>query len=166
MSNSLTVAYEERRKSDVAELTSQNTLPKGRRGKRPGAGRKPNYLKRLGIKAITAAEILAHVNEPELWKGLLNHKSPDVRLRTLQYLTDRRDGKAKQAVEVSGGLLHAHTAYRDPKLAALSQEELQALDALTKKLALPAPDAPQNQIESNTAIEAIEVESEAIEASE
>jgi len=121
----------------VAELTSPNTLPRGRGGKRPGAGRKRNYFKRLGLKAITAAEILAHVNEPELWKGLLSHKSPDVRLRTLQYLTDRRDGKAKQAVEVSGSLLHAHTAYRDPKLAALSQEGLQALDALTKKLALP-----------------------------
>jgi len=80
--------------------------------------------------------------------------------------TDRRDGKAKQAVEVSGGLLHAHTAYRDPKLAALSAEELKALDALTKKLALPSPNGPQNQTESNTAIQAIEVESEAIEASE
>jgi len=75
----------------------------------------------------------------------------------MQYLTDRRDGKAKQAVEVSGGLLHAHTAYRDPKLAALSAEELTALDALTKKLALPAPDTSQNQIESNTAIEDAEV---------
>ena len=74
--------------------------------------------------------------------------------------TDGRDGKAKQALEVSGGLLHAHTAYRDPKLAALSQEELQALDALTRKLALPAPDGPHNQIESEPAIEAIEVESE------
>jgi hypothetical protein len=135
----------------------QNGMPKGRGGKRPGVGRKPNYFKRLGIKAITAAEILAHHDEPELWKGLLTHKSPDVRLRTLQYLTDRRDGKAKQAVEVSGGLLHAHTAYRDPKLAALSAEELTALDALTKKLALPAPDTSQNQIESNTAIEDAEV---------
>ena len=138
----------------------QNGMPKARGGKRPGAGRKPNYLKRLGIKAITAAEILAHHDEPELWKGLLTHKSPDVRLRTLQYLTDRRDGKAKQAVEVSGGLLHAHTAYRDPKLAALSQEELISLDALTKKLALPSPDASQNQIESKPDFEAIEVESE------
>ena len=140
--------------------------PKGRGGKRTGAGREPNYFKRLGIKAITAAELLAHVDEPELWKGLLTHKSPDVRLRTLQYLTDRRDGKAKQAVEVSGGLLHAHTAYRDPKLAALSGEELLALDALTKKLALPAPDTPQNQIESNTAIEVLEVQSESSEVSE
>jgi len=137
-----------------------------RGGKRVGAGRKPNYLKRLGIKAITAAELLAHVDEPELWKGLLTHKSPDVRLRTLQYLTDRRDGKAKQAIEVNGGLLHAHTVYRDPKLAALSNEELAALDALTRKLALPAPDTPQNQIESKPAIEVVEVASEAREASE
>ena len=120
----------------------------------------PNYLKRLGIKAITAAELLAHVDEPQLWKGLLTHKSPDVRLRTLQYLTDRRDGKAKQAIEVKGGLVHAHTAYCDPKLAALSQEELIALDALTKKLALPAPDTSQNQIASNTAIEDAEVVAE------
>jgi hypothetical protein len=79
----------------------------------------------------------------------------------LQYLTDRRDGKAKQAIEVNGGLLHAHTVYRDPKLAALSNEELQALDAISRKLALPAPDGPQNQIESNTAIEASNVDSEA-----
>jgi len=27
----------------------------------------------------------------------------------------------------------AHMAYRDPRLAALSQEEIQALDAITKK---------------------------------
>jgi hypothetical protein len=133
---------------------------KGRGGKRQGAGRKLNYFKRLGIKTLTAAEILAHHDEPELWKGLLNHKSPDIRLKTLQYLTDRRDGKARQAINVSGGIVHAHTAYRDPKLAALSDEEFKALDALTKKLALPAPDGPQNQIESNTAIEGAEVLSE------
>jgi hypothetical protein len=41
----------------------------------------------------------------------------------MQYLTDRRDGKAKQPIEVKGGLIRAHTAYRDPKLVALSQEE-------------------------------------------
>jgi len=54
-------------------------------------------------------------------------------------VTIRRNGKPRQAVEVSGGIVHAHTVYRDPRLAALSPEELQALDALTKKLALPAP---------------------------
>ena len=38
----------------AAEVPSQHKNLRG--GKRPGAGRKPNYLKRLGIKAITAAE--------------------------------------------------------------------------------------------------------------
>src|SRR4030095_762960 len=89
---------------------------RGRGGRRPGAGRTPNYLKRLGIKAITAAELLAHVDEPELWKGLLTHKSPDVRLRTLQYLTDRRDGKAKQAIEVNGGRIHPPHGSQDPQI--------------------------------------------------
>jgi hypothetical protein len=133
---------------------SNSTNPNVRKpvgGKRPGSGRKPNYLKRLGIKAITAADLLAHVNEIELWKGLLNHKSADVRLRTLSYLTDRRDGKPKQAVDVTGGIIHPHTTYRDPLLAALSQEELQTLNAITAKLALPAVPEPKNQAESGPA---------------
>jgi len=133
--------------------TSEEGSKRG--GRRPGAGRKPNYLKRLGIKAITAAEILAHHSEIDLWTGLLTHKNPTIRLQTLQYLTDRRDGRPKQAVEVAGGIIHAHTVYRDPLLAALSPEELKALDGLTRKLALPAPDGPHNQIESKPAIEAI-----------
>jgi hypothetical protein len=91
---------------------------------------------------------------------------PEIRLKARIYLTDRRDGKPKQAADFSGGIVHAHTVYRDPKLAALSNEELAALDAISKKLALPAPDGPQNQIESNTAFEAVEVESEACDAPE
>ena len=47
----------------------------------------------------------------------------------------------------------------DPKLAALSQEESVALDALTRKLALPSPDACENPIESKPAIDLLEVES-------
>jgi hypothetical protein len=54
----------------------------------------------------------------------------------------------------------------DPKLAALSQEELVALDALTRKLALPSPDACENQIESKPAIELLEVESGSSEVSD
>jgi hypothetical protein len=76
----------------------------GRGGRRPGAGRKPNYLKPLGMLALPP---------------------------------------------------------RDPRLARLSPEELWTLEAIARKLALPAPDAPHNQIESNPAIEAVGVESEA-----
>jgi hypothetical protein len=67
----------------------------GRGGRRPGAGRKPNALKRLVIRAAD--------------------------------------------------------------LIRLSPEELRALDAIARKL---APDAPQNQKESNTAIKAVGMESE------
>lgn len=141
----------------------QEVIVKGRGGKRPGAGRKPNYLKRLGMEPITAAKILANFDELDLWRGLLNHKNPGIKLQTLQYLTDRRDGKARQAVNVTGALVHAHTVYRDPKLAELSAEELDQLDLLTRKLALSSPDSPQNQIESNTAIEAERLESEGVE---
>jgi hypothetical protein len=43
-----------------AERGTASSPRTGRGGRRPGAGRKPNYLKHLGIKPITAAEILAH----------------------------------------------------------------------------------------------------------
>jgi hypothetical protein len=43
-------------------------------------------------------------------------------------------------------------------LASLSDEEVLQLDAITKKLT-GSPNAPQNQIESKPAIEAVEVES-------
>lgn len=37
-------------------------------------------------------------------------------------------GKPKQQVDVSGGPMHAHTVYRDPRLANLSAEELASLN--------------------------------------
>jgi hypothetical protein len=42
-------------------------------------------------------------------------------------------------------------------LARLSQEEIQFLDTIARKLALPAPGGPHNQIESKAAIEVTEV---------
>lgn len=77
----------------------------GTGGKRPGAGRKPKVkiLTPTGLVAATgAALILAEINEIKLWKDLLSCKSLKVRLETAKYLTDRRDGKAAQAIEVSG----------------------------------------------------------------
>jgi len=65
----------------------------GRGGKRPGAGRKPNHLKPIAIRAVDMAR--------------------------------------------------------------LSVEELRTLQAIAQKLAAPAPDAHQNQIESNTRPETV-----------
>lgn len=64
-------------------------------------------------------------------------------------------GKKGQA-RVSGGLMHAHTVYRDPRLANLSAEELASLNSLTRKLVTAAEYGPHNQIQSNTAIEAVQ----------
>lgn len=132
--------------------------PKGKMGgKRPGAGRKPNYLKRLGVTPVNAAQIMARYDEHEAWGWFLKHPSASIRLQAWQYLTDRRDGKPKQAVDISGNLNHSHTAYRNPALAGLSAEELAALDGITRKL-LPAaePDVPQNQPQSSVEIPAAE----------
>lgn len=127
----------------------------GRGGKRRGAGRKPNYAKRLGLKPMTAAEILSEADEKRIALDLLKHKNANVRLQTLCALWDRRDGKPKQAVNLSGGVVHGHTVYRNPVLAALSMEELDQLDSITQKLALPvadtSTDASQNQIQSKPA---------------
>jgi hypothetical protein len=147
--------------NQVRETHGKQIAPHAKHGgKRAGAGRKPDYFKRLQVKPLTAAEILARYPEDEAWGYFLTHEDPEIRLKARIYLTDRRDGKPRQAVEVSGGIMHAHTVYRDPELAALSIEELQALDSITRKLALPAPD---NQTKSDAATNAIDVECGAID---
>jgi hypothetical protein len=120
-------------------------------GRRPGAGRKPDYFKRLGITPLTAAQILQRYDEREAWHWFLKHKNPAVRFKAWEYLTDRRDGKPKQAVDLSGTLNHAVASYRDPRLAGLSDDELAALDGLTRKLLPAVPDAPENQQQSTSA---------------
>lgn len=130
---------------------------KGRGGKRPGSGRKPDYFKRLGITPVNAAQILARYDEPKLWDWLLKHSAAPYRFKALQYLTDRRDGRPKQAVELTGALTHTQAPYRDPRLANLSPEELANLDSPTRKLATTAQDGPHNQVESKPEIEADEL---------
>lgn len=73
-------------------------------------------------------------------------------------------GRPAQNMNVSGSMVYAHAVWRP--LAFLSDEEVALLDELAKKLTAPAtpvldasPNAPLNQIESNTAIEVEAVES-------
>lgn len=104
-------------------------MPRG--GKRTGSGRRATKLSRTvePLKKVQAEEILAESEEKSAWLELLNAemtvsvnvivtdgetgktetereavKVPDyrIRLEARKYLTDRRDGKAKQAVEVGG----------------------------------------------------------------
>lgn len=149
------------------EARSRESKPKhvGRGGRRPGAGRKPDLAKRLlsGIKAITAAELLSKIDTEAVVNDLLKKGSRQLKWQVITVLWDRVYGKPKQDVSVSGGIVHAHTVYRNPILASLSLEELAQLDALTKKLAAPVQDGPHNQTQSESATNTIDIECESIE---
>lgn len=49
---------------------------------------------------ITAEEILAGIDEKEHWRRFLAHEDPKIALQATIYLTNRRDGLPKQAVEM------------------------------------------------------------------
>jgi len=130
-----------------------------RGGKRPGAGRKPNLSKRLlkGFSREAIAAAVADVDCGQVITGLLKSKRERTRLEALVYIRDLLIGRPAQNVQLSGGVIHAHTVWRP--LANLSDDEMHALDAITKKLTAPAasealPDSPHNQTESKPAIEA------------
>lgn len=72
-------------------------MPSG--GKRAGAGRPTNPVRI--VRKVMAEEILGCVDEKALWGGLLSSEDERIRLDTLKYLTDRRDGKPRQTIEAS-----------------------------------------------------------------
>jgi hypothetical protein len=74
-----------------------------RGGPRPGAGRPKSPVKYapLATKCV-ATKVLAQSDEETLWEQLLHAKDLRIRLEAIKYLTDRRDGKPKQAIEASG----------------------------------------------------------------
>jgi hypothetical protein len=135
-----------------------------RGGRRPGAGRKPNLAKRLlkGLSHGAIAEAVATVDCGAVIVGLLKSKREKMRLETLAFIRDTLVGRPAQNVNLSGGVMHAHTVWRP--LSSLTDDEIALLDAITKKLGTPVsnalPDAPQNQIGIKKSIEAKEVTSE------
>lgn len=124
---------------------------------RPGAGRKPNLAKRLleGFSHHAIAEAVAAVNCGAAIVGLLKSTREKTRLETLAFVRDTLIGRAAQNLQLSGGVFHAPTVWRP--LVSLTDEEVSYLDVITKKLTAPvsnaSPDGPQNQIESQPAIE-------------
>jgi len=115
-----------------------------RGGKRAGAGRKPNLAKRLlkGFSRTALAEAASTIDCGAVLVGLLKSKKEKTRMEALVFLRDTIIGRPAQDVRHSGGVLHAHMAWGS--LASLSDEEMQALDSITKKLVAPTPvsDAP------------------------
>jgi hypothetical protein len=88
-------------------------MPRG--GKRQGAGRKPGSINRITAlrnanqelreikgqrarEAVTAAAVLGAIDEMGTWLKLV--ADPRTRLDAMKYLTDRRDGKAQQGIDL------------------------------------------------------------------
>lgn len=78
---------------------------KSKGGARIGAGRPKQdielWLAARGVHPATAMEILAQSDERRKWYRLLNSADDSIVLRTLMYLTDRRDGKPAQQINVT-----------------------------------------------------------------
>jgi len=59
------------------------------------------WIAARGLKPATAAEILERADERRIWYRLLHSEDEGIVLRTITYLTDRRDGRAAQQINVT-----------------------------------------------------------------
>jgi hypothetical protein len=128
-------------------------------GKRPGAGRKPNLVKRLIGRLVpsSASQILDRVDVKGTIVEIMKKGSLALKQRTLADLTDRAWGRPAQAVSVSGAVVHAH--WTPGKYSHLTDEEFAKLAELSAKaLGSAHQDTAQNgpgfQEKSTVAIEA------------
>jgi hypothetical protein len=102
---------------------------------------------------VTAATLLATVDEAKLVTALLHDKSPDVRLRTWTTLREHVFGKPRQMVGLSGGVGLGHFDFGEPpktdaeleaKIQELSEQlglAPKTIDAETPPKELPGPAA-------------------------
>ena len=159
-------------KQSLLEVSSAGDSKESKRGgKRAGAGRPPNIAKRLlkGFSREALTEAASTIDCGAVLVGLLRSKKERTRMEALVFLRDTIIGRPAQDVRHSGGVLHAHTGWAPLAFGALSEEEAQQLDAITKKLTAPpvsnaSQNARQNQIESKPALEAEVMASDTIEA--
>jgi len=94
-----------RRKKKERAMLDAIVKQTNRGGWRPGAGRKPNYFKKIGIKPISAHELLASLDIPKIIGDLVNDRNPAIRLQTLTMLLNRAYGLPHTTgeVNVTGG---------------------------------------------------------------
>jgi hypothetical protein len=91
--------------SDTNNSSAQSTLQHRKRGRPPGSRNLTDvtdkWIAARGIHPATAAEILSQLGERGLWRRLLNSEDDGVCLRALCYLTDKRDGRASQQINIT-----------------------------------------------------------------
>ena len=106
-------------------------------GRRAGAGRRPReaerWIRARGLSPATAAELLERADERRIWYRLLNSQDDSVTLRAIAYLTDRRDGRPAQQINLT------HTTME------VTMEDVERARAIVReirgeRLALPAAD--------------------------
>ena len=86
---------------EVGAQVEKLKAAKPRGGPRPGAGRKPDYFKKLGIKPISAHELLQALDIPKIIGDLINDRNPQIRLATLTMLLNRAYGLPKETGELN-----------------------------------------------------------------
>jgi|SRR6516164_5391045 hypothetical protein len=106
------------------------------------------------LTPATAGEVLSEIDVMAIYRDIFKNGSRTLKAQCVKDLWDRHFGKPKQDVNVAGGIVHAHV--RDPHLAMLPKEALEALarsyDEVIAKYALQ--DGPGNQAVINPAIDA------------
>src|SRR5260370_25714547 len=110
-------------------------------GKRAGAGRKRGKVQKV-VRRYTAEDILDGIDEIVEWKPLLQSENEKIKLSALIYLTDRRDGKARQPITGPDGGAIQHEQF---DLSKLSAEQLDQLEGLIESATVEAPDADQRE---------------------
>jgi hypothetical protein len=95
---------------EIAPAGESTSVKKQHGGKRPGAGRKPNLVKRLigRLTPLSAGEILHGIDVEGTIAEIMKKGTLSLKQRTLADLMDRAWGRPAQAVSVSGAVVHAH----------------------------------------------------------
>jgi hypothetical protein len=114
----------------------------------------PNPKGRLSTRRLSdaAKTVLAEVDPKtgksgaETLAALMFRRAKQGSIKAAALLLAYAEGKPAQNVNVSGGVLHAHTAYRP--LATLTDEEVEQLAAIRKRLSGPAADEDAITVES------------------
>lgn|SRR5262249_10763349 len=105
---------------------AEESTGRGWGGRRPGAGRRPRQAERWmaarGISPATAAELLERADERRIWYRLLNSEDDGIVLRTITYLTDRRDGRPAQQINITS----AHVTF--------TPEEIERAPAVVREI--------------------------------
>jgi hypothetical protein len=106
---------------------------KQRGGRRPGAGRKVKRIKALVKRCdkVTAAMVLAAVDEQSKWLEFIESDDERVALDAMKFLTQMRDGRPKQQINVEDD-----KAREAAERAAMSTEELIARNRELEKVLL------------------------------